>query len=436
MRHTKSVTVRVIYLTMLFLIYSSMLRMTGLSINTAAYGLFVLMSLGYYLTDTLNFNKIKYKMGDFVYTAVINLLIFMMFFMFYKEGRFVVIYPIYTAIQSAIRYILLRVLARVKRVIVLGNNGRKREIEELLMEDENYKYLGFVGNEEGALGSVEGIKDIIKEKRVDKIIITEEFNTEEDVKRILQLKLLGVIISDYLNFMEEVEGKISVKEIDREWILKSRGFGILNNDLQKRIKRFFDLSLVFLIGIFALPLMIGTAFIMKVSGAIDKKTAGPLFFKQMRIGLGNQPFEIIKFRTMITKEHWTAVGFDPEKESWTEAGDPRITKMGNFMRKTRVDELPQLLNVFRGEMSFVGPRPESVSYVDVLEEELPFYSLRHTVIPGLTGWAQVMYPYGASVEDALHKLEYDLYYIKHQNFIMDLMIFFKTVKTVVFGRGR
>jgi len=175
---------------------------------------------------------------------------------------------------------------------------------------------------------------------------------------------------------------------------------------------------------------------MKIRVVFNPKEAGKIFFKQKRVGLGSEPFEIIKIRTMMEKKYWESVGFDPANESWTETGDPRITKIGKFLRKTRIDELPQLLNVLRGEMSFVGPRPESATYVEMLEKELPFYSLRHAVVPGLTGWAQVMYPYGATVEDALRKLEFDLYYIKHQSFLLDIMIFIKTIKVVVFGKGR
>jgi lipopolysaccharide/colanic/teichoic acid biosynthesis glycosyltransferase len=179
-----------------------------------------------------------------------------------------------------------------------------------------------------------------------------------------------------------------------------------------------------------------TITLLKIIGFINKKESGPILFCQMRVGLGNEPFKMYKLRSMITKEHWAEVGFDPEKESWTIEKDPRITKLGNFLRKTRLDELPQLLNVFQGEMSFVGPRPESVEYVEELEKTIPFYNLRHSVQPGLTGWAQVMYPYGATVEDSLRKLEFDLYYIKHQNFVLDIGIFFKTVKTVLSVKGR
>jgi lipopolysaccharide/colanic/teichoic acid biosynthesis glycosyltransferase len=186
----------------------------------------------------------------------------------------------------------------------------------------------------------------------------------------------------------------------------------------------------------AFPVLLITMIMLKIVALFNKKERGPLLFSQMRVWLGNNPFKMYKLRSMITKEHWEEVGFDPNKESWTTVGDPRITKLGNFLRKTRLDELPQLLNIFRGDMSFVGPRPESVTYVEQLEKEIPFYNLRHAVQPGLTGWAQIMYPYGATVEDSLKKLEFDLYYIKYQNIVMDIGIFFETVKIVIWGKGR
>lgn len=212
----------------------------------------------------------------------------------------------------------------------------------------------------------------------------------------------------------------------------SDGFIVLNNTLQKRIKRFFDIvvSISMLVG--TIPFIVITYILVKLDVGIKnpiKIIKNPAFFKQKRIGMKGNEFEIIKFRSM--RIH------DPTKFSkYASEDDNRITSIGRFIRKTRLDELPQLINVLRGEMSFVGPRPEWNELGREYEKKIKNYKLRYAVQPGLTGWAQVMYSYGASIEDAEIKLEYDLYYIKHQDFVMDMIIFFKTCKTVIFRKGR
>lgn len=159
------------------------------------------------------------------------------------------------------------------------------------------------------------------------------------------------------------------------------------------------------------------------------ESPGPIIYSQARVGENNIEFNVYKFRSMRN---------DAEKDGakWATLNDPRVTKFGNFMRKTRIDELPQLWNVIKGDMSFIGPRPERMVFIKELEKIIPYYNLRHLVKPGLTGWAQVMYPYGASIDDAKHKLEYDLYYVKNQNIHLDMVIMFRTLKTVLFGKGR
>lgn len=213
------------------------------------------------------------------------------------------------------------------------------------------------------------------------------------------------------------------------------GFIVLNNTFQRRVKRFFDIVAASIMFICFLPFMIVTYFLVKTDIGLKylftdpmKIIKNPVFFKQKRIGLRGEEFEMVKFRSM--KVH------DPSKFSkYASKNDDRITAVGKFIRKTRLDEFPQLINVLKGEMSFVGPRPEWNELGRDYEKKIKNYKLRYAVQPGLTGWAQVMYSYGASVKDAEIKLEYDLYYIKHQDFMLDMMIFFKTTKTVLFGKG-
>ena len=227
----------------------------------------------------------------------------------------------------------------------------------------------------------------------------------------------------YLDYMLEIEKKVEVSYINEEWLLNAYGFEILRSKFQNKVKRVFDIGMSIVIGTLTFPVMIIASVIVKL------ESPGSIIYSQERVGENEKEFMVYKFRSMRQ---------DAEKDGakWAQKNDPRVTKFGNFMRKTRIDELPQLLNVIRGDMSFIGPRPERMVFIKELEKQIPYYGLRHMVKPGLTGWAQVMYPYGATVEDAKNKLEYDLYYIKCYSLYLDIVILFKTLKTVVFGKGR
>lgn len=258
---------------------------------------------------------------------------------------------------------------------------------------------------------------------ITKLIITENIKERSHIEYVLDLKLKGIQVFDYLSFIEKLEEKVPVDSISEEWILYGSGFTILYDGIQGRIKRIFDITCAIIIAIITSPIMLISILIIKL------ESKGNTLYIQKRVGLGNKEFNIYKFRSM---------GQDAEINGaqWAEKNDPRVTKFGNIMRKTRIDELPQLWNVIKGDMTFVGPRPERMIFIKELEKGIPFYNIRHCVKPGLTGWAQVKYPYGASVEDAFQKLQYDLYYIKHQTVVFDIMVLFKTLKIVIFGRGR
>ena len=250
---------------------------------------------------------------------------------------------------------------------------------------------------------------------------SEDFKTY--MFRLFNLKVNGLKIYTYEEFNENVQKKIDISTIDEEWLLQSYGFDILNNESQKNIKRGLDLIIAIILFIFTLPIMILVAVFIKL------ESEGPIIFKQVRVGENKKKFNIYKFRTM--KMH------DPKKYSnYATNEDDRITKIGKFMRKTRIDELPQLWNVIKGTMSFMGPRPEWDILSEKYEKEIEYYNLRHLVKPGITGWAQVMYPYGECIEDTIKKLEYDLYYIKKQDLLIDVLIIMKTVKIVIFGKGK
>ena len=400
-----------------------------LSLNTTFYGVFLIMCLLYYVMDLFNFDLIKYRTHDFVLSAFLTVSGGVVSYIFTKKISYFKMFLIFWLIQNFLRWTLIRLTGKKMKVAIIGNNKVNDEVLKPILNSDKYEYIGKFSNEIksdktiGLIGCFEDMPELVKKNGINKMIITEDSLEKETLKKILGLKLKGIKVINYESFNEEIQGKVDVKNIDEHWFLNGSGFNILHSVVQKKIKRLFDITLAVLIFIFTLPVMFLTVIIIKL------ESHGPALFKQKRVGRGNQEFTIYKFRSMRS---------DAEKDGakWAQKNDSRITKFGNFMRKTRIDELPQLWNVLKGDMSFVGPRPERQVFIDDLEKEIPFYNLRHCVKPGLTGWAQVMYPYGASIEDSLRKLEYDLYYIKHQNFIMDIFIFFKTVKTVLFGKGR
>ena len=207
------------------------------------------------------------------------------------------------------------------------------------------------------------------------------------------------------------------------WFVQGGGFYLLQNKIGLKIKRIIDIVLSIVFIIILSPLMLITGILVKLD------SSGPVIYTQLRVGLNGKCFYIYKIRSMINNA-------ESEGVSWAEDDDPRITRVGRFIRKTRIDELPQLLNVLKGDMSFIGPRPERSEFIKKLVNEIPYYDLRHLVLPGITGWAQVMYPYGASVEDAREKLEYDLFYIKDYSLLLDFAILMKTLRIMLWQRGR
>lgn len=431
MRHNKNTLTRILFFIAIYITYYKLFRIFHRTDNLAFYIMFLIMGLSYYLIGYLDFSNGKITKKDIVYSIVINSILGGINYVFTGSKKEFFVFIVMILVANLVKYLLANLNKNRINVLLVGENELTVKIKASIIKSDKCVYIGKCCNDD-----IDSLKNIVLEKKIDMIIITEKSILRDYQNLLLELKLKGIKIQTYWQFNEEVEGKIDVTKIDEKWLIYSMGFNILHNNLQRRVKRLFDIVVATLIVIPTIPIMFVTVILLKIIGFIEKKERGPLLFSQMRVGLGNESFKMYKLRSMIIKEHWQAVGFDPEKESWTTVGDPRVTKLGHFLRKTRLDELPQLLNVFRGEMSFVGPRPESVVYVSELEKTIPFYNLRHSVQPGLTGWAQVMYPYGATVEDSLRKLEFDLYYIKYQSFVLDIGIFFKTVKTVLSVKGR
>jgi sugar transferase (PEP-CTERM system associated) len=274
----------------------------------------------------------------------------------------------------------------------------------------------------GVIGTIEDIPTIVRARSVDRVVVSlADARGKLPMDRLLDMKLNGVTFDHLASVYEEYTGKIAIENLRPSWLIFSDGFQ--KRRLLTGAKRATDL-VVSLVGLFlALPIMAVTAALIKLC------SPGPALYHQQRVGQHGRTFTIHKFRSMrLDAEAGTGA-------IWATAGDDRVFAFGRLLRKTRLDELPQLWNVLMGEMSFVGPRPERPEFVATLTESIPFYGQRHVVKPGLTGWAQVRYTYGASVEDAMQKLQYDLFYIKNLSIALDLYVIWQTVKTVILRRG-
>ena len=382
--------------------------------------------IAYYIANVYNVATNKYKLKDMTTVIVINGILmtvttFSKIFTFY-EG--IVLFGIITIFQIAFRYIVIMGVVEKERVVFVGENDYTEDLLESVKKDGQYVFVTSLNNTDmKALGKE--ILELYNTKKFDVLVdFTDKLLRDPKItEKLLQYKLEGLQYYNYLEFYETYESKLPISHLSPKWFLENTGFEIYHNNFNLKAKRLLDLLFALLIGIFAAPVIVLAAIIVKL------ESKGPIFFIQERIGEGNKKFNIVKFRSMTT---------DAEKDGpqWASKNDNRVTKFGKIMRATRIDELPQLWNVLRGEMSFVGPRPEREFFIQQLEKEIPYYNLRHTVKPGLTGWAQVMYPYGASVEDAYRKLQYDLYYIKHHSIPFDIKVLLKTVTIVIFGKGR
>src|SRR5437879_5051693 len=319
-----------------------------------------------------------------------------------------------------------------RRVLVLGSGSRAAEVEALLSglgSRAGFHLVGFVlcGDEQPGrdksklLGDCNALRSLVGQHRIDEIVVgvRDRKNGHFPMSKLLECKLEGTSIVDLPTFFERETGYVQLNSLSASWTQFSEGFS--KTGFQKLLKRAFDISVSGAMLIATLPIMLIAAL------AIWLETGRPILYRQKRVGESGQVFEIFKFRSMRVR---------PEKDGvarWAKKNDDRITRVGKFVRLTRVDELPQLINVMRGDMSFVGPRPERPPFVHELSRKVPFYASRHSVKPGITGWAQVRYPYGASVDDAVQQLQFDLYYVKNNSLFLDLVILLQTAQVVLFG---
>jgi sugar transferase (PEP-CTERM system associated) len=322
------------------------------------------------------------------------------------------------------------------RIMFLGSGPLAKECSELAQRKSNYHRYHIAGYipiaheelcvpEEGLLKVRDGdsLHALAKKYNVQEIVVSVQNRRGGfPMKELLDCKLRGLRVTDAATFFERETCQIRVDSLQPSWLIFGGGFD--QSFIRTFMKRGFDLVCSTIILIMAFPLMLLAALAVKL------EDRGPVFYSQERVGKDGKTFFVHKFRSMRV---------DAEKggkPQWAAQNDPRVTRVGNFMRKTRIDELPQILNVFKGEMSFVGPRPERPYFVEQLIEVVPYYNVRHSIKPGVTGWAQVRYGYGSSAEDALQKLQYDLYYVKNNSLFLDVLILIDTLKVVLFRSGR
>lgn len=319
-----------------------------------------------------------------------------------------------------------------EKILLVGSGNLGLKLTEVLRTrtDLPIKLIGVVAEGAAAqyqagapvLAGIDRLVQTIEEQKPDRIVIAlQERRQQLPWEVLLRLRTHGMLIEEASNLYQKMTGKIPVESIYPSTLIFSEGFQ--QSSWMRAYSRIMGLVLASVVTVLVSPVLLLLALLIKLD------SRGPAIYRQTRVGRFGRPFEILKFRSM---------GTDAEQDSgpvWAQEKDPRVTRMGRILRKLRLDELPQLLNILKGEMSFVGPRPERPHFIDQLKHQIPFYDLRHSVRPGITGWAQVSMRYGATVEDSQEKLEYDLFYIQNLSFSFDLLILFQTVKIVMFGRG-
>jgi sugar transferase (PEP-CTERM system associated) len=268
------------------------------------------------------------------------------------------------------------------------------------------------------------ISELARILQIDEIVVAMDDRRQQfPLKELLDCRLAGVEITELATFLERETGKVYLETLVPSWMIFSSS-GFRRDGFRRVSERAFDLAASLILLVLASPLMLLTMLAIKLEDGIR----APVFYGQLRVGFANRNFRVLKFRSMRT---------DAEKNGavWARANDDRVTRVGRVTRKMRLDELPQLLNVLSGLMSFVGPRPERPEFVQKLAGSIPYYAERHAVKPGITGWAQLCYPYGASEKDAIEKLQYDLYYVKNHGLLFDILILLQTVEVILLGKG-
>jgi len=321
-----------------------------------------------------------------------------------------------------------------KRVLVFGESATLARFRRMRRRSDRagFHLVGVVhppGDPAEPMGAAvyeapNGLKTLCEELGIDELVVAVQNRREAlPVKDLLQCRFAGISVVEFISFMERETGRIELDLLIPSWIIFGEGFR--RDGVRLFTARALDFLASGLLLVLASPVMLLTMLAIWLE---DGRHGGGVFYRQNRVGFESRVFPLLKFRSM-------RLDAEAGGAQWAQKHDPRVTRVGSFIRKTRIDELPQLLNVLRGHMGFVGPRPERPQFVAELEEKIPYYSYRHSVKPGITGWAQLCFPYGSSIEDARQKLQYDLYYVKHHNLLFDVTILVQTVEVVLMGKG-
>ncbi len=377
-------------------------------------------------------------LGSFMLGTIVMSLVFYTFPGFFV-GRGVFGYALLSALAGVtlFRFLFYKYADRQdlkRRILVIGagSNARKIYDMERRTHNQNFHVIGYVClNDEPCHIPADRnvhlngpLNEFTNQQDIDEIVVAPDDRRRGfAVDEILDCKMTGYEVVDLLTFFEREAGIIKVDCLHPSWLVFSDGFRL--SGLSPIVKRSFDVVASLMLLLLAWPIMLITALAI----LLESGRRAPIFYEQVRVGVNWRPFKVIKFRSMRT---------DAEKDGkarWAMKNDDRITRVGHFIRKARIDELPQLFNVLKGDMSFVGPRPERPEFVERFAETIPYYSERHRVKPGITGWAQLCYPYGATEQDAIEKLQFDLYYVKNYSLFLDLLIMMQTIEVVLWGKG-
>jgi sugar transferase (PEP-CTERM system associated) len=315
-----------------------------------------------------------------------------------------------------------------EKVYILGNGERAGRIREAIQtrSELGMDVVGWTNtNKNGVLdiaSLAQVLKDLTERRAVDRVIVAlADRRSVMPVNELLEIRLLGIRVDDGTSILEKVTGKIEIDELHPSWMIFGEGFRLKQRHWV--LRRILSTMLALTLSIITLPLIPIIALLIKLT------SPGPVLYRQRRVGLRGRVFDCFKFRTMRRNAEADT------GPTWASDDDPRITRVGKFLRRSRLDEIPQIWNVLRGDMAFVGPRPERPEFVNKLSQEIPYYNLRHAARPGITGWAQINYGYGSTVEEAKEKLRFDLYYIRNVSSMLDLLIVFYTLRAVLIGRG-
>ena len=382
----------------------------------------LLRTIGAFIIVTLTMSLIYYFLpnlfvwrGIFVYTASIALV---------------------ASLVSRLVFVNLTDIDQFKRrVLVLGTGETASTFTKSMRRKSDRRGFTIVAfmKANGEQSSIESERVIpaapslpayAEEKDIDEIVVAvDDKRTALPMEELVKCRMNGVKVVEITTFFEQEAGKILVDFINPGWLIFAEGFQ--QGSIATVSKRIFDIVSSLLLLLVSWPLMLATA----VAIWLEEGFSAPIFYRQERVGLGGSTFEVLKFRSMSVNAEGDG------KARWATANDSRVTRVGAFIRKVRIDELPQILNVLKGDMAFVGPRPERPPFVEELAQKIPYFDIRHCVKPGITGWAQLCYPYGASEEDSKQKLQFDLYYVKNHSLFLDVMILLTTVEVVMFGKG-